>query len=378
MQVFKKYSSKTCLIIMLFFVTIFITSCDTTKDDIEISPITPIEEPKDNVIIVSTSSNMAAYLVDFSYLLDVPVGSEVELITAPKYGRADVFQNDIVLYRIFDKNNPRTDEFEFRLNGEKRILRIEYHPDADICEAVGDYYYTTENTLLYDLDIFSNDNLCGTITEWYTERISIEPFRKWSTIDIHGDVSNSKVDYYTPSDFMGLEIRQVYIKTSNGNSYTSCLLFEVGENTDTSCTSSLNDDLFDHTTLPLFEGYKANLALLKPTYDTLGTLYSPLEASHFYRDTLSSLSTFNEFIEFQDYYYIPYLDNDDMCTYLINDWDVIVDWNGIEGGTHGLGFAPFYNSVFFVPTDTPKPFSFTYTLRNTITGEEHTAQVIVN
>lgn len=377
MQTFKKYYSKLAVIIILLITSISITACDTTKDDIEISP-EPIEEPKDNVTVVSTSSNMAVYLIDFSSLFDIPKDAKLELLAVPKYGKVDIIDDGIVLYRIFDKNNPRTDEFGFRLNGKKGILRIEYSPNADICEAVGDYYYTTENTLLYNLDIFSNDNLCGAITTWNTERISIEPFRDWATIHIHGDISNSKIDYYTPRDFIGLEIRLVHIKTSNGNSYTSCIIFEVGENTDTSCTSSLNNDLFDHTTLPLFEGYEANTVLIKPKYDTLGTTYSPLKTGHFYRDTLSSLSTFNEFIELQDYYYIPYLDNDNRCTYLINDWDVIVDWNGIEGGTHALGNYPFYNPVFFVPTDTPVPFSFVYTLRNTITGEEHTAEVVVN
>ncbi|WP_375559777.1 hypothetical protein ACE193_18900 [Bernardetia sp. OM2101] len=378
MQTFKKCYSQLFLIVFLLISSLYLTACDTSEDDVIVNPELPKDhtgETRDNVTTVSTASNMGAYIIDFPRLFDISQEIELELTTVPRYGRADIVNQGTILYRAFDKTTPRTDEFGYRMNGKDGILKIAYRPDSTICEAVSDYFYVTENTPLYDLDLFSNDNLCGDVDRWVTQRISIEPERREPTF-IYQQATTT-MNYYPPSDFVGIEIRDFRIETSNGNSYISSIIFEVVENTDSLCTSFSNNDTFNHTNLPIFEGIHSDIVVLK-TDTTLMDRSNIHVATHFELDILSSLSTFNTFIEGQEYYYIPYLDNDSICTYLINDWDVSVDWNGISNGSHGLGYYPFYNPVFLVPVDTPKPFNFIYTIKNSVTGEEHTAEVVVN
>ncbi|WP_338768429.1 hypothetical protein WAF17_07790 [Bernardetia sp. ABR2-2B] len=371
MQTFRKRYSQLFLIASLLISSFYITACDTSEDDV----LEPIQELTESSVSFSKAENMALCAIDLVHLFKVSTATNVILTANPSFGTVEINEEGLLLYRANDSNNPKTDEFGYRLNGKDGKLQIAYTPDSVTCEVVTqeDIYYTQKNTALYSLDFMSNDILCNTESEMiYIEEIegsnSIQ-----EGIEIFFEEGTTKINYFPPSNFVGRQDFLYYIRPNDSNNsaaYVGKISFEVSANTDTTCVSSLQNDLFIAADLPtFFSPFERVVGIENDSTNTV-----PFESVSYEVDSLY----FNDFVVGQTYYYLPYLENDSICDYSSFDWELSVDWNGITGATHALGQYPFYKPVFFVATDTPLPFSFFYTLRNRITGEEHTAEVVVN
>lgn len=371
MQTFKKCYSQLSLIAFVLISSLYFTACDTSEDDV----LEPIQEPTGNVISFSKAENMALCAIDLPHLFKVSNTTNVILTTNPSFGTVEINDEGLLLYRANDKNNPKTDNFGYSLNGKERTLQIAYAPNSAACEVLTqeDIYYTTKNTALYSLDFIGNDILCDNVPQdIYIEEIKgSNPIQEG--IEIFFEDGTKKINYFPPSNFVGRQDFLYYIRPSNSSNsatYVGKISFEVSANTDTTCVSSLQNDTFAARDLPTFiSPFERVVGIENDSTNTV-----PFESISYEVDSLY----FNDFVVDKTYYYLPYLENDSVCDYSSFDWELSVDWNGITGGTHALGQYPFYKPVFFVSTDTPLPFSFFYTLRNRITGEEHTAEVVVN
>ncbi len=382
MQTFRKIHSKLSLVALLFLSITLISSCDTSKDD-----ILPEDKPQeiDKEKKIYTGSDLSSYTIDLPRVLGISKLSDLKLTTPPSFGSVSIIKEGIVLYKANERNNPRSDQFGYQINGQDGILKIEYNPDSTGCETKSDYYVTTENTSI-DAYFLNNDFECmydslggdsSTIQITSIEVDNQDLRNPNQTVDFVFYSSNRYLTYTPPTNFTGFQECLYTVYTDDNRVFTSTITFEVladidstGEG-DTTCIF-LADDIYSLEDLPNFIAQDAvNATYINDSINTDSTTIQPLYNTYWVEDSLN-----NEFIEGELYVYVPYIENDYLCN--PSEWDLTVDWNGIVGGVQI--FEGNYNPVFFVPTpplqQTPE-LRFYYTFRNRITDQEQTAEIII-
>lgn len=376
MQTFKKCYSQLFLIAFLLISSLYITACDTSKDDI-------LSEDKHQQIdkeqTIYTGSDLSAYTIDLPRVLGISQVSDLKLTTPPNFGSVKIIKEGILLYKAHERNNPRSDQFGYQINGQDGVLKIEYRPDSAGCETKSDYYITTKNTSI-DVYFLNNDFDClndslGNDSS-NVEIVSIEVDNQDlqnpnQTVDFIFYSSNRYLTYTPPTNFTGIQECLYTVYTSDNRIFTSTITFEVLADIDSiggdSTCIFLADDIYNFQNLPQYLATNSNIAIIA----NLDSVVVPLYESYSVYDSIY------RFTEGELYVYIPYIENDVICN--SSEWDVIVDWNGIVGGIQIL--EGNYNPVFFIPRPPLQQtyqIQFFYTLRNRITGEEHTAEVMIN
>lgn len=371
MQTFRKTHSKLSFVALLFLSITFLSSCDTSKDD-----ILPEDKPQeiDKEKKIYTGSDLSSYTIDLPRVLGISKLSDLKLTTPPSFGSVSIIKEGIVLYKANERNNPRSDQFGYQINGQDGILKIEYNPDSTGCETKSDYYVTTENTSI-DAYFLNNDFECmydslggdsSTIQITSIEVDNQDLRNPNQTVDFVFYSSNRYLTYTPPANFTGFQECLYTIYTDDNRVFTSTMTFEVLAVRDT-CIS-LVDDIYSISNLPYFEAQN-NTQIVWVNTNPDRTV-QPL--NEFY--SIDSLN--QEFIEGETYFYVPYKENDILCA--PSEWDLTINWNNVEGGVSIS--ESNYNPVFFVPMfnlQQSSEIKFFYTFRNRRTGQEQTAEVII-
>ncbi|WP_338812374.1 hypothetical protein V9L05_13300 [Bernardetia sp. Wsw4-3y2] len=378
MQTFRKIHSKLSLVALLFLSITLISSCDTSKDD-----ILPEDKPQkiDKEKKIYTGSDLSSYTVDLPHVLGISQVSDLKLTTPPSFGSVSIIKEGIVLYKANERNNPRSDQFGYQINGQDGILKIEYNPDSTGCETKSDYYVITENTSI-DAYFLNNDFECmydslggdsSTIQITSIEVDNQDLRNPNQTVDFVFYSSNRYLTYTPPTNFTGFQECLYTVYTDDNRVFTSTITFEVVADIDstgggdTTCIF-LADDIYNISNLPYFEAQN-NTQIVWVNTNPDRTV-QPLD--EFY--SIDSLN--QEFIEGQTYLYVPYIENDVLCN--PSEWDLTINWNNVEAGVSIS--ESNYNPVFFVPMfnlQQSSEIKFFYTFRNRITGQEQTAEIII-
>lgn len=380
MQTFKKRYSQLFLIAFVLISSLYITACDTSEDD-SILEEKPQEIEKESTVY--TTSDLSSYAIDLPRLLGISQVSDLKLTTPPNFGSVEIIKEGIVLYKANDRNNPKSDQFGYQVNGQNGVVKLEYQPNYADCESQPDYVTTTKNTPI-DVYFLSNDFNCmsdsiaedGKFIKINSIEVYTQDLRNPSgTVEfiLYEDNTNTYLNYTPPTDFVGIQEVLYTMRMSDNRIFTSTITFAVladidstGGDTDSTCIF-LADDIYNFENLPQYLATSANIVGLA-NWDSVVV---PLHEFYSVYDSIYS------FTEGELYVYIPYTENDSLCN--PSEWDVTVDWNGIVGGIQIL--EGNYNPVFFIPRPPLQQtyqIQFFYTLRNRITGEEHTAEILIN
>ncbi|AFM03279.1 hypothetical protein Fleli_0821 [Bernardetia litoralis DSM 6794] len=372
MQTFRKIHSKLTLVALLFLSMTLISSCDTSTDDNILPDDNSQEIEKEQTIY--TGSDLSAYTIDLPRFLGISEVSDLKLTTPPNFGSVEIIKEGIVLYRASERNNPRSDQFGYQINGEDGVIKIEYHSDSAGCETKSDYYVTTKNTSI-DAYFLNNDFECmydslggdsSTIQITSIEVDNQDLRNPNQTVDFVLYSSNRYLTYTPPTNFTGFQECLYTVYTDDNRVFTSTMTFEVLAVRDT-CIS-LVDDIYSISNLPYFEAQN-NTQIVWVNTNPDRTV-QPL--NEFYSIDNSD----QEFMAGETYLYVPYMENDILCA--PSEWDLTVNWNGIEGGVSII--ESNYNPVFFIPLRVLQQIpesNFFYTFRNRRTGQEMTAEVVI-